>query len=273
MKPYFDQNGITLYLGDALDVLPTLPESSVDALITDPPYCSGAIGEAQRVRANGQGLRSETIKLFGWFVGDNMGTAGLAFLLRSIAVASRRVCRASASMLFFCDWRMLPTLSPAIESASLRYQRLIVWDKQNMGMGNGFRCQHELILHYTCGEPVFFDKGTANVIHCRRVNASERDHHTQKPVELMERLIAVVAPAGGCVLDTFAGSCSTLLAARQTGRRAIGIEHDEQWAETAARRLEQQVLTFPDHDQESTPEPSQGDLFVATEDDTASSPK
>lgn len=246
IEPYYQDSaaGVTIYHGDALDVMSGLPEASIDAVITDPPYCSGAISEANRVRSIGQGLRSETIGRFGWFVGDNMGTAGLAFLLRAVAVGSRRLCKPSSSMLFFCDWRMVPTLAPAIESASLRYQGLIVWDKGNMGLGNGFRCQHELVLHYTCGDPEFHDKGTSNVIRCKRVSAAERDHQTQKPVELMGRLMNVVVPPGGVLLDPFAGSCSTLLAAKETGRKAIGIEHDEQWAEVAARRLEQGVLDF-----------------------------
>jgi hypothetical protein len=81
-----------IILGDCLDVLRTLPEATVDAVITDPPYCAGAISEAQRTRAHGQGLRSENLRRFGWFVGDNMSTAGFGL------VAARRGCRSPAHL-------------------------------------------------------------------------------------------------------------------------------------------------------------------------------
>lgn len=120
----------TMYLGDCLEVMESLER--VDAVITDPPYCSGAVSEASRTAAPGQGLRTETLQRFGWFVGDNMGTAGLVFLLRSMAFRAVDLIQPSGSMLTFCDWRMVPNLAPAIESAGMRYQNMVVWDKENM---------------------------------------------------------------------------------------------------------------------------------------------
>jgi site-specific DNA-methyltransferase (adenine-specific) len=223
--------------GDCLDLLRAMPDASVDAVVTDPPYCAGAVSESQRTSAGGQGLRSENIKRFGWFVGDNMGTAGLAWLLRSIACEAARVCKPSGSLVVFCDWRMMATLQPAIESAGMRFQNLVVWDKGNMGLGSGFRAQHELALHFTNGKPEYHDRSTGNVICTRRVSAVDREHQTQKPVELMAKLIRVVCPQGGTVVDPFCGSGSTGVACAENDRNFIGFERDSGYVEIARRRI------------------------------------
>ena len=207
-------------------------------MITDPPYCSGSVSESSRSAAKGQGLRSETLTKFGWFVGDNMGTAGLVFLLRSVAFRAVELLAPSGSMLTFCDWRMVPNIAPAIESAGMRYQNMVVWDKGAMGLGAGFRAQHEIILHHTAGSPEYRDLGTANVIRAARVTAEEREHQTQKPVDLLQRLARVVTPAGGLVLDPFMGSGSTGIAAAAEGLRFVGIERDPKHFATACERIE-----------------------------------
>jgi site-specific DNA-methyltransferase (adenine-specific) len=227
----------TLYLGDCLEVMESL--EGVDALVTDPPYCSGAVSEASRTAAKGQGLRSENIARLGWFIGDNMGTAGLVFLLRSVAFRALEILDPEGHMLFFCDWRMVPNLAPAIESSGARFQNLVVWDKENMGLGMGFRAQHEMVLHFSAGAPKYHDLGTSNVIKAGRISASEREHQTQKPVSLLSRLIEVVAAPGALVLDPFMGSGSTGVACVETRRAFVGIERDDEHFSTACRRIEQ----------------------------------
>jgi site-specific DNA-methyltransferase (adenine-specific) len=226
----------TLYLGDALEVMEQL--GKVDAIVTDPPYCSGAVGEAQRSAAKGQGLRAETIKKLGWFVGDNMGTAGFAYLLRYFAIRALECLHGNGSLLLFCDWRMVPNIAPAIESAGFRYQNMICWDKGSMGLGRGFRTQHEIILHFTAGSPEYHDLGTPNVLKSGRVTAAEREHQTQKPVDLLARLLKVVCPVGGIVLDPFMGSGTTGVAALETGRDFIGVERGDEHFATACKRIE-----------------------------------
>ena len=224
--------------GDCLEVMRSMVPGSIDAVITDPPYCSGSVSEASRTGAKGQGLRSENIKKLGWFVGDNMGTAGLVWLIRSMAVESMRLLKGTGSLLVFCDWRMIPNLIPAVESAGFRYQNLIVWDKGNMGLGTGFRARHELIMHMTAGSPEYFDKGTANVLQCRRVTAAERDHQTQKPLDLISQLCRVVCPPGGTILDPFAGSGTLAEAAAATGRHYVCIERAPEHCQTAEQRIQ-----------------------------------
>ena len=69
-------------------------------------------------------------------------------------------------------------------------------------------------------------------------------HPTEKPVGILDPLITYACPLGGLVVDPFAGSGSTLDAARCSGRRAVGIEADERYIELAARRLSQATLTM-----------------------------
>lgn len=239
MRPYAEGKRWRLFAGDCLHVLADLEPGDIDCAITDPPYCAGAVSEASRTAAAGQGLRSETLTRFGWFVGDNMGTAGLAFLLRTMAFAALDVCKPSGSLVAFCDWRMLPTLAPAIESSGWRYQNLVVWDKGSMGLGSGFRAQHELAMHFTAGAPEYHDKGVGNVIRCPRVGADEREHQTEKPVEMVAVIVRVVCPPDGVVFDGFAGSGSVGVAALAEGRRFIGVERNRTHLATAARRLAQ----------------------------------
>ncbi len=96
--PAWEHERAQLYLGDALMTLEALDAFRFDAIVTDPPYCSGAVSETSRVQAPGQGRRSETLRRFPWFRGDNMGTAGLAWLLRAAAnvITCRRVRRSES---------------------------------------------------------------------------------------------------------------------------------------------------------------------------------
>ena len=226
----------TLYLGDCLEILPTL--GKVDAVVTDPPYCSGAATEAGRGGATHQGLRSETMRSgrFHWFRADNMTTAGLCELLRSMCV--RAPVAEDGHILAFCDWRMVTMLGPAMESAGWRLRNLVVWNKGHFGAGTGFRPQHEMIIHLTQRSPKFHSASFGNVLTHKRVSSGDRAHPTEKPVGLMVDLLTVSTPAGGTVLDPFMGSGSTGVAALMSGRKFIGIERDPAHYESAVRRIE-----------------------------------
>lgn len=227
----------TLYLGDALGTLQRIPSVKAQAMITDPPYCSGGFTEAAKRSAKGQGLRGETLRESGWFGGDNMTAGGLQWLLREVAVAFKGHVDGTASTAsFFADWRMVPLLAQAIESAGLRFQSMPVWDEQAVGLGTGFRAQHECILHFSIDTPGYHSASYGNVLRCPRKSA-DRDHPTEKPVALMAMMVEVQSARGGLVLDPFMGSGSTGVAAVQKGRRFVGIEHDPIHFETACRRI------------------------------------
>lgn len=228
---------LRVLVGDSLSLMAELPDASIDCVLMDPPYCSGAVTEAGRGAAKQQGVVSDRRGEQEWFKGDNMGTAGIAFLLRSVAFDSVRLLRPSGSLLCFMDWRQVPNLIPAIESAGLRYQNLVVWDKGSAGLGHGFRATHELCAHFTNGEPAYHAVDTGNVLRIARVRGGEKEHFAQKPVELLRALLRVVCPEGGSVLDPFCGSGSTLVAAASLGMNAIGFDRDGKHVATAQRRV------------------------------------
>jgi len=239
VRPYYEDDSCTIYHGDALDVLAQLTrEAIVDAVVTDPPYASGTRHEAQKV-ASGAMLRAgrfadRPIEL------DQMTTTGFVWLMRAVAKACRPLLPDGGSLLSFIDWRQWPNLVGAVETCNYRVQGMLVWDKGHFGLGNGFRAQHELICHASKGVPTIYDKGCGNVFRFSRVEPL--DHPSPKPEGLLARLIEVVSPLGGLVLDPFMGSGSTLRAAKDRGRRAIGIEIEERYCEIAACRLAQEVL-------------------------------
>ena len=232
MTPYYDDGTCVIYHGDTLDVLREM-EAPVDAVVTDPPYASGSRLEAAK-SSSGAMLRAgrfadRPIEL------DQMTTTGFVWLMRAVGQACRPLLPDGGSFLSFIDWRQWPNLVGAIETCNYRVQGMVVWDKGSMGLGNGFRAQHELVCHASKGVPTVYDKGCGNVLSTPRVDPVL--HPSPKPVDLLTRLIEVVTPPGGIVLDPFMGSGSTLVAARNCGRRAIGVELEERYCQTAAERL------------------------------------
>ncbi len=237
--PYYADDHVTIYHGDTLDVLADIStDSTVDAVVTDPPYASGSRLEASK-SSSGAMLRAgrfsdRPIEL------DQMTTTGFVWLMRAVGSAVRPMLPDGGSLLSFIDWRQWPNLVGALETCNYRVQGMIVWDKGSMGLGNGFRAQHELVCHASKGVPKIHDKGCGNVITHKRVEPT--DHPSPKPEQLMQRLIEVVTVDGGVVLDPFMGSGTTLRAAKNIGRKAIGIELEERYCEIAAKRLGQEVL-------------------------------
>jgi DNA modification methylase len=249
VNPYYSDDTVTIYHGDALDVLSDI-SPAIDAVVTDPPYASGGRTEASRPGGGGSvsHRQMENAEKRGalWAArpieNDQMTTTGFVWLMRSMAYRCRTLLPDGGSFVSFIDWRQWPNLVGALETCNLRVQGMVVWDKGSIGLGNGFRGQHELICHASKGVPAIYDKSCGNVLQAGRVTPT--DHPSPKPVGLLSRLIEVGAPPGGIVLDPFMGSGSTVRAAADVGRKAIGIEVEERYCEIAAKRMAQEVLDF-----------------------------
>ena len=238
--PYYQDDAVTIYHGDTLNTLRDLPLDPIAAMVTDPPYSSGNLPESMKQKASP--------RLRGWtwddkvMETDQLSTLGFIWLMRAMLVEARLRLVEGGSVCVFIDWRNWGQLVGAVESAGFRVNNMVVWDKLVIGMGNGFRNQHELVLYGSLGAPRVISRSIPNVLGVKR-DANDL-HQSPKPIGLMRQLLEVVSAPGDVVLDPFMGSGSTLVAAKQSGRKAIGIEIEERYCEIAARRMGQEVLDF-----------------------------
>jgi DNA modification methylase len=236
VKPYYSDDLVTIYHGDARELLPDMDVDGPTVWVTDPPYSSGGFQEAGKSTGSlsnyGQNRR-DGARIY--LSADTLSTRGYTLLMRDVLRHSRQ----ASEIAVFTDWRMWINTADALEYAGWMLRSMIVWSKGNNGIGRPWRSQHELIAF---GMRQAADKDRVakhgNVIQCAR--SGNLHHPTEKPVELLAKVIDNMLPA--TVIDPFVGSGSTLVAAKMLGRKAIGIDAEEQWCEAAAARLSQDTL-------------------------------
>jgi len=232
----------TLYLGDCLEVLPTL--RGVDALLTDPPYSSGGQFRGDRAQKTSTKYVQTTSD---WtcrveFSGDNRDQR--AFLAWSAIWFgyALRCTNPGAVALVFTDWRQLPTMSDALQCGGWVWRNIVTWWKPGIRMQRGrFSGSAEYVLYGSSGVPVDGERSPQNVIQVAPVGGDDKEHIAEKPVALLRQLIGVTPPSA-VILDPFMGSGTTGVAALQLGRRFIGIEIEPRYFDLACRRIEEAPL-------------------------------
>ena len=220
MRPYYEQDGVTIFHADCREVLPALP--LVDALITDPPYGIRAdTGQEKRAwKRHGNALtESRSYGVTNW---DNSPPP--AWLLEQARALARW------HVIFGGNYFSLPVA-----------RCWLVWDKDN-GTNDYADCE----LAWTN-----FDKPVRRLSFRWHGMLTEpgcpkecREHPTQKPEPVMRWAIMQAPQDVRTILDPFMGSGTTLVAAKRLGRKAIGIEIEERYCEIAAKRLAQGALPF-----------------------------
>lgn len=224
MQPYYQDSLVTLYHGDCREIISEL--SAVRLVVTDPPYVFGIASTAKEGKAGG------------W--GDLMNSATwYADLLRQFR---RLVENGGGAAWIFNSWRSFPVLARAAYEAQWGVESLLVWDKQWIGPGGskGLRPSYELVALFASPTFAMANRGLPDIWQAQHSSYREFGHPAEKPVDLLSRIISESGP--GAVCDPFAGSGSTLVAAKALGRRTIGIEIEERWCEVAANRCRQEVL-------------------------------
>lgn len=231
----------TLHRGDALTVLHTLPTSSVDAVVTDPPYNSGGLTPAARTSdtARGKYVSGDTKHQLADFDGDTRDQRGYLAWMTLVLGQCYRTAREGSPLLLFTDWRQLPVTSDALQAAGWTWRGIVPWHKPIARPAKGgFRRACEYVLWATKGpvdatrNPVYLP----GLVTGSQPRGTARRHITQKPDAIMAELIRVCVP-GGTVLDPFAGSGSTGVAALRAGRSFVGIELSQHYAAISHERL------------------------------------
>ncbi len=211
MTPYYEEPGITIYHGDCREILPQL--EPVDLVLTDPPY---GIGKDGQKRSDGAHGGRKAYEFLGW---DGQRPTDSTFALLMAAADQHIIWGGN----YFTDY--LPAQA-----------KWFVWDKgQRINQSDG-----ELAWTSLGGGALRIC--TFNRVELRMDGA---EHPTQKPLRLIKWCLNQV-PYAQTILDPFMGSGTTLVAARDLGRKCIGIEVERRYCDIAIERLRQRVLPIND---------------------------
>jgi len=230
-----------LHQGDCLDVLPTLADNSVDAVVTDPPY---GIGYASNWKTKLGGMHRINGASFG---ADEFNAGWVTDVYRVLKRDSYLFC--------FTRWDMLQRWLNEFKAVGFEPVQRLVWDKCHWKMGDlqNYGSQVEDVLLLRKGKPVMFAGGMGRRGNMFRYSSAflpegQEDHPTQKPVNLLRQYVLDSTSPGDTVLDPFMGSGTTGVACRMEGRRFIGIELDPAYFAIAQRRIAnaQSPLFLPD---------------------------
>lgn len=228
MKPYYDHKGITIYHGDCRDVLPHV---TADALVTDPPYgvnlgdhLAAKDGRRDRVLVKGRYASYEDTH-------ENL----LAIVVPAIADALKIVRRG----LVFCAGTKIGAF-PEPDAIGGVYLP--------SGRGRSSWGFTGLALCMLYGQAPALEKGAKPTVLRSTERADKNGHPCPKPIGWMRWAVSMASLDSETVIDPFMGSGTTLRAAKDLGRRAIGIEIEERYCEIAAKRLSQEVLWVVSHE-------------------------
>ena len=239
-EPYYQDDWATIWLGDCREILPTLPPA--DLVLTDPPYAISVDGSFHEGQP-GRGTRN-----LDFFPGDSDWVSSRGRLITALRLA---LDRCSGSFYVWCGHRQVGDIVDMFEGCGFS-TRPWVWVKACPAPappGSGWASAVELCIYaYPPGRtwelPVGLFPNVVTADGFRHGNSAKLGHPTQKPIKVIAPQIEASSRVNDTVLDPFMGSGTTLVAAKNLGRKSIGIEIEEKYAEIAAQRLSQEVLAL-----------------------------
>ena len=239
MRPYYQDEHVTLYHADCRDVLPGV---AADVVITDPPYAVTKTGAMLGFMSPNASKKETHSRGYA----DHDPVAYTTLMLDTFKLIPHTL-PPGAPVMFWCGNPTLHQAATAAEQAGLKIVDLIAYTyppsvaKAQSTLRPGMEVA---VLARTPGAPVKFNHDwlAANVRGDGRKTSTRTGHPTEKPLPWLYDAVELLTQPGQTVLDPFAGSGTTLRAAKNLGRRAIGVEIEERYCEIIATRLSQEVL-------------------------------
>lgn len=225
-----------IFNGDCLDLMKSIPDRSIDLIVTDPPY---------RLTQRGS---SGTMS--GYWATD-AARKGTVFEHNDIDISDYlpefyRVLKDDAHCYIMCNNLNMPHFFEVIGKSEFHFIKLLVWDKQTKICGKYYMGQIEFIFFLRKGkDKPINDCGTSDLLSYPNKKEKNIDgsniHDSQKPIGLMQTLIRNSSNEGDIVLEPFCGSGTTCIAALRENRKYIGIELDSKYYEVAKKRIETEL--------------------------------
>lgn len=211
-------------LGDWRDSIGEIKDGRIALLFTDPPYGMGYQSDYRLDRTKPR--KHDRIE----------GDESLDSIAKCVESFLPKLAE-DAHVLMFCHWRNEPEVRELLEVSGLLIRGSLIWVKNNTGMGDPsttFAPKHERIIHAVKGSPKIYSR-LPDVLECDRVPTDR--HPTEKPTELLQRLIEATTVEGELVVDPFAGVASTLVAAIACKRECLGFEINKEYHSAGTLRL------------------------------------
>lgn len=216
---------VSLHRSDAVSFLRSLPDASVDLVVTDPPYESL---EKHRKVGTTTRLKHSKASSNDWF------TIFPNERFEELFVEIHRVLARNRHFYLFCDQETMFVAKPIGEQVGFKFWKPIIWDKVKMGMGYHYRARYECVLFFEKGKRKLNNLGIPDVLSVPRIH---RGYPTEKPVDLLRILVEQSTQPGELVCDPFLGSGSAGVAALEAGRRFTGADIATSALEVASERL------------------------------------
>jgi site-specific DNA-methyltransferase (adenine-specific) len=224
ITPYYEEQGITIYNGDCLDVMKELEPKSIDLILTDPPYGMEYVS----------GWRKEK---YSSMHNDN----SLEWLAESFALMAI-LAKDNTHLYSFCSWHNVDIFKRAIQEF-YKIKNILIGIKNNHGSGDlegSYAPKYEMCFFGQNGRRLLNGERLPDILEFERTG--NNFHPTEKPLDLIALFIDKSSNDFELILDPFMGSGTTLVAAKKLNRRAIGIEINKKYCDIAIERLSQHEL-------------------------------
>jgi len=236
----------TVQCGDCLELLPLIPDGCIDLVLTDPPYAISLLGVIH------QGQAGKGAKRLDYFDGDHDWSNMIYNVV--VPAIDISICKMTptASIYIWCSHRSLGPIVSLLEDKHGFSTRPLIWLKKvtppappNTGWSSGFElCLYGYHKGRIWNQEKMIMRNIFEADSYRHGQPGKVNHPTQKPMNVILPLVKASSNPNDLILDPFCGSGTTLVAAKQLGRRFIGMEINQDYVSIANERLKQEVLNL-----------------------------